>query len=452
VRIVDDAGRALGERREGRLEFRGPSATQGYYRNSAATDKLMRSGWLDSGDRAYWAKGEIYVTGRVKDIIIRAGRHIYPDELEAAIGAVPGVRKGCVAVFGSRDAATGTERVIVLAETRLEKAGERKALREAIVSAVVQVMGEPPDDVALAAPHTVLKTSSGKIRRAASREIYESGRYAAAHPRAAWVQLLRLAVSAARPASQRALRRLGDLLYGTYFWAMFVMLGAATFLLALLPLTEQGIWLIGHHAARLFLRLTGVRLTVVRDHAGQRVVGEVLVANHSSYLDAVIVMAAIPQACRFVAKRELARTPLLGAFLRRLRVVFVERFDVRGGVEDARRLALLAVQGYSCILFPEGTFVRAPGLAPFHLGAFTAAVEADRPVVPIALHGVRVLLSDGQRLPRRTSVTVHIGAPIKAAEAVNAFSATVRLRDAARRYILEHCGEPSLSGSNLRAP
>ena len=74
IRIVDDAGREVEERREGRIEFRGPSATSGYFRNEAKTRALFRDGWLDSGDRAYMANGDVFITGRIKDIIIRAGR------------------------------------------------------------------------------------------------------------------------------------------------------------------------------------------------------------------------------------------------------------------------------------------------------------------------------------------------------------------------------------------
>lgn len=450
VRIVDDEGHHLGERREGRLEFRGPSATQGYHRNPEATRKLLRDSWLDSGDRAYVAGGEVYVTGRIKDIIIRAGRHIYPDELEAAIGAVPDVRKGCVAVFGSKDAATGTERVIVLAETRVAEPKQHEALRDAILAAVVQVIGEPPDDVALVAPHTVLKTSSGKIRRAASREVYESGRYSSTQRRAAWVQLLRLILSAAAPASRRALRRLSDLLYGIYFWSVFALLGSVMFLLCMLPLSEQAIWSIGHRTTRLFLTLVGIRFSVVGEERAAQSAGEIVVANHSSYLDGLLLMAALPRASRFVAKRELARMPVVGRLLRKLRVVFVERFAVRAGVTDTRRLARLAAQGESCIFFPEGTFVRAPGVLPFHLGAFAAAVAADRPIIPIALRGARALLRDEQWLPRREPILVHIGAPIKAVGARNAFEATIQLRDAARRHILQYCGEPDLVGMPTR--
>ena len=82
VRVVDDAGRALGERREGRLEFRGPSATSGYFQNEAKTRELFHGDWLDTGDRGYLAGGRVFITGRVKDIVIRAGQHIYPHEVE----------------------------------------------------------------------------------------------------------------------------------------------------------------------------------------------------------------------------------------------------------------------------------------------------------------------------------------------------------------------------------
>ncbi|HEX7011613.1 MAG TPA: AMP-binding protein [Steroidobacteraceae bacterium] len=445
VRIVDDTGHELGDRREGRLEFRGPSATRGYYRNPDATARLIRGGWLDSGDRAYTVNGEIYVTGRIKDIIIRAGRHIYPDKIEAALGDIAGVRKGCVAVFGSTDPSTGTERVIVLAETRLEDAARRDALRQEILARVTQLLGEPPDEVVLVVPHTVLKTSSGKIRRAATREIYESGKHRAARQRAAWLQLLSLGRSALWPACRRTMRRASDLLYGAYFWTAFSLLGSATFLCMLLPLRRRTIWSVVHRAARLFLRLVGIPVTVQHHTTVTETEGGILVANHSSYLDGLFLLATIPHDCRFVAKRELARMPIVGTFLRRLGAFFVERFDARGGVEDAHQLAKLAAQGESCIFFPEGTFTRAPGLRPFHLGAFSVAVETRRPIIPVALCGTRALLRDEQWLPRRAPVTVHIGAPIETPSSPNTFAATVATRDAARRFILEHCGEPDLT-------
>ncbi|HEY0783660.1 MAG TPA: AMP-binding protein, partial [Thermoanaerobaculia bacterium] len=162
LRIVDSAGRELPERRQGRLLFRGPSATAGYYRNPEATRRLIVGAdgdWLDSGDLAYLAAGELYVTGRSKDLIIKAGRNLYPQELERAVGEVPGVRTGCVAVFGSPDPATGTERLVVVAETREVGREARDALRQRIEAAALDAVGVAADEVVLVPPQGVPKTS-----------------------------------------------------------------------------------------------------------------------------------------------------------------------------------------------------------------------------------------------------------------------------------------------------
>ena len=101
--------------KQGRLEFKGPSATRGYHRNPPQFAGLYHGEWLDTGDRAYIAQGDAYLTDRVKDIIIRGGRNIHPHELEEAVGGIAGVRKGGVAVFGIPDPRSGTERLVVLA-------------------------------------------------------------------------------------------------------------------------------------------------------------------------------------------------------------------------------------------------------------------------------------------------------------------------------------------------
>ncbi|MFQ5761292.1 MAG: fatty acyl-AMP ligase, partial [Acidiferrobacterales bacterium] len=176
IRIVDAAGIEVVDRQEGRLQFRGPSATSGYYRNPEASNRLFDGDWLESGDLAYVADGEVFITGRVKDVIIRAGRNIYPQELEEAIGHIPGIRRGCVAVFAATDAVGGTESLVVLAETRQTDASARAELEAHITSTAVDLVGTPPDDIVLAVPHTVLKTSSGKLCRAASRDLYQGGK------------------------------------------------------------------------------------------------------------------------------------------------------------------------------------------------------------------------------------------------------------------------------------
>ena len=130
VRIVDAQGRRAAERRLGRIEFRGPSATGGYFRNPQATARCCATAGSTPATSGYLLDGELVSTGRVKDMIIRGGHNLYPYELEEAVGALPGIRKGCVAVFGSRDPRVATERLVVVAETRATEPETRHALVE----------------------------------------------------------------------------------------------------------------------------------------------------------------------------------------------------------------------------------------------------------------------------------------------------------------------------------
>jgi acyl carrier protein len=441
VRIVDEAGRVLPERRIGRIEFRGPSATSGYLRNPEASAALLRDGWLDTGDLGYLADGELVPTSRVKDVIIRGGHNLYPYELEEAVGRLPGVRKGCVAIFGSRDPFTATERLVVVAETRLTEATARATLTKAINERALALLGTPIDEIVLAAPHSVLKTSSGKIRRAATREAWEAGRLGAAG-RPAWLQLARLAAGGAAGWLRRTGTGAAHTLYAVYAWSVFAVITAA--LLPVLLFTPAGApsWRACRAAMRALLAAAGVRVeTNGLEHAATAA-PVVFVANHASFLDGLIATAVLPQPVVFVAKRELRRVPPIRFVLDKLRTRYVERFEVRASVADARGLADLVRAGERLFVFAEGTFVRAPGLRPFHLGAFAAAAAAGAVIVPIALAGTREVWPAGTWRPRRAAVTVSFGAPI--APAGQDWDAAVKLRDAARAHIAHQCGEPAL--------
>ncbi len=448
IRIVDEAGQEVGERIEGRLEFKGPSATSGYFRNPVETARLFHDGWLDTGDRAYVAAGEIYLTGRVKDIVIRGGRNIYPQEIEDAVGAVEGVRKGGVAVFGSPDPSTGTERLVVLVETRATGGSAYARLREAVARAVLEVLGEPPDVVVLAPPHTVLKTSSGKVRRSACRALYEEGRVGAAPPTAR-LQFMRLALGAAGLRLRFGLAAAGRAAFALYAWLVFWLLAPATWIATLATRTPAAAWRLGGAAARLLLRLTGVPLTVRGLEHLPHDRPCVLVSNHASYLDGMILVAALPQPYAFVAKRELADQFVAGIYLKRLGAEFVERFDVKRSVEDANRMAALVTGGRSLLVFPEGTFVARPGLLPFHLGGFLAAAGAAAPIVPVTIRGSRAMLPAHHWWPRRGALEVEIGAPLQPPprEAEDVFAAAVKLRSAARAGIARNLEATDASGA-----
>jgi len=448
IRVVDEQEHPLAERLEGRVEFRGPSATAGYLDNPKATAQLIRDGWLDTGDRGYLADGELFLTGRVKDIVIRGGRNIYPHEVEEAVSEVDGVRKGCVAVFGSPEPASGTERLVVLAETRLGAADARERLRAAITERVLAALGEPPDAVVLAPPHTVLKTSSGKVRRSACRELFESGRVGARQHGGRW-QMARLALEALLPTARRVLGRAGRVAFGAWVWLVFWLLAPAVWTASVLARRHERAWAISRAGARALLRLAGIPLETTGLEHLPREGPCVLVANHSSYADGIVVVAALPRPCVFVAKRELRGQAIAGRYLSSLGARYVERFAAEESVRDAQLLRGVVEEGRPLFFFPEGTFTRVAGLRAFRLGAFVVAADTGAPVVPVAIHGTRALLPEGSWLPRRARLRVSVGAPrVAPADAGDAFAAALAMRDSARAFITEQCGEADLAAGN----
>ncbi len=448
MRIVDGSGRELPERAEGHLQFSGPSVTSGYYRNPEATSELLHGEWMDTGDYGYIAEGDIHITGRIKDTIIRAGRNIHPYDLEEAIGNLEGIRKGCVAVFGSRDRRSGTESVVVLAETRTADPAQRDELRKKINDLSVPLIGMVPDDIMLAQPGTVLKTSSGKIRRAASRELYERG--GGSGTRAVWLQVVRLAWAALLPQARRTLRSAADHLYGAYALILLGATGALVWIAcAALPRVDWA-WKSSRGLARAFLWLTGMPLAVRGlEHvpAGRACM---MAINHASYLDGIVVIAALAEPKAFVAKRELLGHWVPRIFLTRIGAEFVDRLDAQRGVEDTGRFTVAARSGKSLIVFAEGTFLRMPGLLPFRMGAFVIAAQGGVPVVPVTLRGTRSALRDGQWLFHRSRLSITFSPPIEPSG--NDFNAAIRLRDAARAEILRLCGEPDLSEETSLPP
>src|SRR5260370_23688637 len=184
VMIVNERGNEVPERVEGFLWFSGPSGTSGYFENPEATEKLMALGpairegeyaWLNSGDRAFQADGEIFITGGVKDIIIKGGRNLYPHEVEELAARAEGIRKGCVVAFGLTDEAAGTEKLVVVAETRERDAARRAALACAVTDLVARGLGLPPDRVELIPSGSIPKTSSGKLPRVRTKHLNLAG-------------------------------------------------------------------------------------------------------------------------------------------------------------------------------------------------------------------------------------------------------------------------------------
>jgi 1-acyl-sn-glycerol-3-phosphate acyltransferase len=441
VRIVDRSDQPVGERVEGRIYFRGPSVTRGYFRNPASTRTAMHDGWMDSGDLGYHADGELFVTGREKDLIIQGGRNLCAEEIEATASQVPGVRPHCVAAFGIPDPATGTERVVVIAETRERDPTRREAIQRAVRDALVTGVGTPPDIVVVAEPRTVLKTSSGKIRRSAMREAYIHGSLGA--HRRVLAQRARLLMSAAGAWIRRFVGRLGGMVFTA--WILLVLLLSLPALWGYLAVRRPG-----RHAdraakwwSRFVLAACGVPPRVVGLEHLRGLGSSVLVANHASYIDPVVLMAAIPVEFHFVAKRALLQYPIVGTVIQKAEHLTIERAGLSDRLAGADQVEGHLRGGDRLVIFAEGTFVRAPGLLPFRLGAFRAAVDTGRPIVPVALAGTRQVFPDGTWLFRHAPITVTIGAPME--PHAGGWPEMVRLRDAAVDHIARACDESAFA-------
>lgn len=238
------------------------------------------------------------------------------------------------------------------------------------------------------------------------------------------------------------LKKLARTLWGIYAWLVFAVFSVVTTVLVAvvpgLPARRR----VARASARLIFSACGISLSV-RDLGGLPDEACVVVANHASYLDGVILQAALPPRFSFVIKQEMRNIPLAHLLLRRIGSEFVERHDRHKGATDARRLMRKAHGGEALAFFPEGTFQKRPGLGLFRSGAFAAAARAGLAVVPVVIIGSRHILPAQAILPRPGSLEVVITGPL--ALPSNPAAATARqLADASRQRILAHLDEPAL--------
>jgi fatty-acyl-CoA synthase len=174
--LSDSASQSpLPEREVGELRLRGPSVTPGYFNEPELSEEALAGGWLKTGDIGYLADGKVYICGRSKEVIIVNGRNYYPQDLEWEAGKVEGVRKGNVIAFGTMKPHNDRERVIIAFETSATDDASKQALKGEVRRVVQQAVGLTVDDVLPLGVGVLPKTSSGKLQRARTRELYETG-------------------------------------------------------------------------------------------------------------------------------------------------------------------------------------------------------------------------------------------------------------------------------------
>lgn len=441
ARIVDDNHQPVPERQIGNLYFRGPSSMQGYYRNVAATQAAYHEGWWDSGDLAYQADGQFYITGRKKDLIIKAGRNFHPGEIEEVVNKLAGVRKGCVIAFGAEDPRIATEQLVVVAETQLTDEEAKSQLIQQIVETINRDLAVTVDQVVLVPAQTVPKTSSGKLRRAACKQDYLSGKLQA-KKLPVWLQLTRLFFRSTQQNFKKLIKNTLRVVYTLYFFGMTTLIAYPLVLIGviILPTLTAARWL--KNICQLLLLFGGISAKINHSEYLEMDKPLIYAVNHASYLDTLLLLAILPAGVAFVVKQELATNIFFKPLLKKLQYVSVARTEVEQGLSDMELIQKLLEQGRSVMIFPEGTFTYASGLRPFRLGAFKLAVVTHTGICPIAIKGMRKLFRDGNWLLNPTRITVTINKPIYAEK--NDWHEIARLSSEVRQIIAKDCGEPVL--------
>ena len=232
-----------------------------------------------------------------------------------------------------------------------------------------------------------------------------------------------------------------NFLWGLWGWLCFAFACAFSLIVSLIVPGAHRRQKLVTFAAKMVFVLAGVKVTI-RGIDNLPTDSCVVVANHASYIDGVLLNGYLPARFGFVIKGEMRDIPIVHFLLRRSGSKFVERKVAAGSSRDARQLVKAAQEGESLGFFPEGTFLLEPGVGRFRPGAFVAAIKGDMPVIPIAISGTRQMLPARQLLPRRTALTIDVLPAIAPGD--EDFVSSKRLAEACRQRILEALDEPDL--------
>jgi 1-acyl-sn-glycerol-3-phosphate acyltransferase len=340
-----------------------------------------------------------------------------------AAAEVAGVRRGCVAAFGTVDRESGTERLVVVAETRSHDPRELARMRDEIIKRVDAQAGMPPDRVEFVAPQTVPKTSSGKIRRHETRRLYESGTLRESK-RPPWLQMARLLLEnfgawlrLGRENAGRGLRRA---------WTEFLILKAGVgggLLIRLCP-TPRLAARVARSVARLALWLDRARVEVKGAGELDAARPALLLAQPAGEMDLLVVLASAPAPLLLAEERLLTRLPAPLRFL--LSPLLAPQVD--GGIAGRVRQALEG--GYSVLAFADSPVGTPAGRCRIRLEPIEAAREVGAPLFPVLLKGAAGVLK--ARMAARPTLSapavVLFGSPLDA----RAASDVVECREALR--------------------
>ncbi len=232
----------------------------------------------------------------------------------------------------------------------------------------------------------------------------------------------------------------GSLLYSIYAWVILVPFAATIWLLAVIPMSLAQRRDAGRAVARVICRILGLSV-VVEGELPDAERPYVIAANHSSFIDGLVLYVFLPEPVTFVSSTDMEHQFLLGRIMRGFGCVFVERGRAERSAASVEKLVETIRSGHHVLIFPEGSISAQPGLRVFHLGAFETAASSDCPIVPVGIRGSRAVLSPGSFRSSPGEVRIEIGAPVMPGG--NEFSDRVAMRDQVREAIARLCGEAS---------
>lgn len=230
----------------------------------------------------------------------------------------------------------------------------------------------------------------------------------------------------------------GSMSYTLYAWVLLIPFAVTIWALAVLPITLTQRRSVGRAVARSLCRALGISVSVDGE-LGASDQPSVIAANHSSFIDGLVLYVFLDQPVTFVASTDMEHQFLLGRIMRGFGCVFVNRGRAERSAESVEILVRTIRRGHHVLIFPEGSISAHPGLRVFRLGAFEAATSSNCPVVPVGIRGSRGVLRPGSYLSHPGKVRVVIGDPIMPTG--SEFTDRVALRDKTRESIARLSGE-----------
>lgn len=302
-------------------------------------------------------------------------------------------------------------------------------------------MGLPPDEVILGPPGTLTKTSSGKLRRNATKKDYISGKLLR-HQLPTLIQVSKLSILSFAKKIKQKIHRFFRFIYSVYFLSMYIIVLIPFWLgIKLTPRKIASVLFKIQNRISFFLSGFPPKVTGRKNLDASKPV--IYVCNHQSFLDSLLLVSILPRDVLFLGKRELLDNFLIRGVIEKLGYLSVDRLDFTSSIEDMSQVKTALEQGRSVAIFPEGTFSYAKGLLPFRLGAFKLAVETNTEICPVAIQGTRHFLRAATMLFNPRRLKVWIGKRLKPKS--KQFSEAIRLRNEAKELISDHSGEKTLN-------